>query len=209
MLVSSSILDHPIIVFIILIAAVLRWLSQKSERQGPDPERPVVPDEPIPRSDPQSEEERMRRFLEALGRPPTSAPPPKVIRRTVTVRRVEPKSDVWPKVRPFQPSVFREPLPPLTTVPPPLPNEPQLMETVTTSTAQPAPPLSPEQRIPQSETTLGVETLDFTAHLLNDPSVPYRSDILHLASIQDLRRAIILREVLGPPLGLQPQGRAI
>src|SRR5690242_7648119 len=100
-------LDHPIVIFIILIAALLRWLSQRSEQQGSDPERPVVPDDPIPRADSQSDEERIRKFLEALGRPETSTPPPKVTRRVVTTTT---RTTVFPKTRRFQ-----SPLPSLTT----------------------------------------------------------------------------------------------
>lgn len=193
--------DHPIIILIILIAALLRWLSQKSEQQGPDPERPVVPDDPIPRADPQSDEERIRKFLEALGRPETSTPPPKVSRRfVVTTTRTTQKSDVFPKGRSFQ-----SPLPPLTTVPPPLPTE-----SATTLPAGTLPQASIKQRVTQVAPPRDAEILDFTAHLVSDASSPsartvtLSSDLLQLASIRDLRRAIILREVFGPPRGLQP-----
>ena len=72
-------LDHPIILIIVVAAALLRWLSQKSDAAKPDPERPTVPDQPIPRGgETQTEEERIRRFLEALGQPAGSKPPPKI-----------------------------------------------------------------------------------------------------------------------------------
>ena len=70
--------DHPIILIIVVVAALLRWLSQKSDAGKPDPERPTVPGQPIPRGgETQTEEERIRRFLEALGQPAGSTPPPK------------------------------------------------------------------------------------------------------------------------------------
>ena len=71
--------DNPIIVILVIAAALLRWLWEKSRADNQDPERPTVPGKPIPRSDEtNSEEERIRRFMEALGQPTTSPPPPKV-----------------------------------------------------------------------------------------------------------------------------------
>src|SRR5438477_461311 len=124
-------LDHPIIVFLVLAAALLRWLSQKSDPAKPDPERPKVPNQPIPRGgETQTEEERIRRFLEALGQPATSTPPPKVTRRSPV-----PKHEVFPHVPPF-----KSPLPPLTTVPPPLATPPPLLKSPTSTTQVPLPP---------------------------------------------------------------------
>ena len=128
----STMFDHPIILIIVVVAALLRWLSQKSDAGKPDPERPTVPDQPIPRGgETQTEEERIRRFLEALGQPATSTPPPKVTRRSTA-----PKREVLPHVPPF-----KSPLPPLTTVPPPLVTTPPPLPTFPTSTSQvPLPP---------------------------------------------------------------------
>ena len=72
-------LDHPVILIIVIAAALLRWLSQRSRAENQDSERPTAPGEPIPRGgETQTEEERIRRFLEALGQPAGSRPPPKV-----------------------------------------------------------------------------------------------------------------------------------
>lgn len=204
----TSIFDHPIIIFVIIVVTMLRWLSQRPKTPTDDPERPKVPDKPIPRTgDAQSEEERIRRFLEALGQPTRSTPPPKVTRRTTF-----PKREVSPRARPFG-----SPLPPLTTAPPsvtkpsPLPTFP--VGPVQVFPPPPPPPTPPvpvkEQVIsPTSETTY--EVRDLEAQPPGEsvrPSQPSRSEqrsfILKLGSAQDLRRAIILREILGPPRGLR------
>jgi hypothetical protein len=203
-------LDHPIILIIIVVAALLRWLSQKSDAPKPDPERPVVPNQPIPRGgETQTEEERIRRFLEALGRPATSTPPPKVTRRSTV-----PKREVLPHVRPFE-----SPLPPLTTVPPPLATTPPPVPTFPTSTTQvPLPP--PLERVfkPAIAQQAGFEVRDLGAQVSSDlsPADPrataeQQGFSLKFAATRDLRRAIVLREIFGPPRSLQPldQGGAI
>src|SRR5438552_16476223 len=66
---------------------------------------------PIPRAPAESDEERIRKFLEALGQPTTSKPPPPVMPRPTYQQPM-----VLPHVPPFA-----SPLPPLTTRPPALP----------------------------------------------------------------------------------------
>ena len=190
--------DHPIILFLVLAAALLRWLSQKSDAAKPDPERPKVPNEPIPRGgETQTEEERIRRFLEALGRPATSTPPPKVTRRSTV-----PKREVLPHVPPF-----KSPLPPLTTAPPPLASAPPPLPTSPTSTAQ-VPLLPPLERVfkPAIAEQAGFEVRDLGHQVASDLSpatAEQRGFSLKFASTQSLRRAIILREIFGPPRSLQ------
>lgn len=184
---ATSIFDHPYVILIVIAASILRWLWQKSQEGKQEPERPVVPDEPIPRGgESQTEEERIRRFLEALGQPRGSPPPPKV----------EPKRRV-------QPSVFPQ-LPPLTTVPPPLPPS-------TIFTAPAPPPLPMEERIfkPAIVQEMGFEVRDLSAQAFGE-TADERMDArqaslrLKLASTEGLRSAIILREIFGPPRSLQP-----
>ncbi|HEX7517924.1 MAG TPA: hypothetical protein VF345_11640 [Chthoniobacterales bacterium] len=181
-------LDHPIILIIVVAAALLRWLSQRSDAAKPDSERPTVPDQPIPRGgETQTEEERVRRFLEALGQPAGSRPPPKVAPKQQTQPRIFPK------------------LPPLTAVPPPLPTS--------TTPAVPAPPPLPMQRrvfTPAVVQEGGFEVHDIGAQASRDlvpggrrAAAEQRGFTLKLASTQDLRAAIVLREIFGPPRSLQ------
>jgi hypothetical protein len=180
-------LDHPVIILIVVAAALLRWLSQRSRAEDQDSERPTAPGEPIPRgSETQTEEERIRRFLEALGQPAGSRPPKKVA----------------PKREP-RPSVFSE-LPPLTTVPPPLPVSPPL--------ATPAPPPLPIRRVftPAPVQEASFEVRDLGAQISSDlvpesrrSTAEQQSLSVKLRSPQGLRDAIILREIFGPPRSLQ------
>ncbi len=181
-------LDHPIILIIVVVAALLRWLSQKSQAGKPDSERPTVSGQPIPRGgETQTEEERIRRFLEALGQPAGSTPPPKVA----------PKREIKPRIFPT--------LPPLTTAPPPLPSSPAPAALV-------PPPLSIQRRVftPALVQEGGFEVHDIGAQISGDlvsagqrTAADPRAFTLKLASTQDLRSAIVLREIFGPPRSLQ------
>lgn len=180
--------DHPYIVLFVIVASILRWLWQKSQEGKQDPERPVVPDQPIPRGgESQTEEERIRRFLEALGQPRGSTPP-----------KVEPRRRVPPTVFPK--------LPRLTAAPPPLPPPPVF-------TSSTPPPLPMPERIftPAVVQETGFEVRDLSAQTSGElPVEKGRTDSgqaslrSKLASRQGLRSAIILREIFGPPRSLQP-----
>jgi hypothetical protein len=182
--------DHPYILLIIVAASVLRWLWQKSQAEKQESERPSASDQPISRGgETQTEEERIRRFLEALGQPPGSAPP-----------------KVAPKPR-AQPRIFPTLLPPLTTAPPPLPPP------LPTPAAQMPPSPASSRRIfkPAIVKESGFEVHDIALQTSSEPSAAGRqpdaeqSDLRSkLASKQGLRSAIILREIFGPPRGLQP-----
>ena len=184
-------LENPWIILIIVAASILRWLWQKAQAEGENADRPAAPEQPIPRAgETQSEEERIRRFLEALGQPPGTKPPPKVA----------PKQRVEPTVFPT--------LPPLTTVPPPLPASPPPV-----FQAPHPPPLPMTERI--FKPSVVQETEFEVRNVAMQPSVepsPYRLPVeagasslrSQLASPQGLRSAIILREIFGPPRSLQP-----
>lgn len=183
-------LDNPWIILLIVAASIVRWLWQKSQEAKEEPERPIVPDQPIPRADAsQTEEDRIRRFLEALGQPAGTAPPP----------RVAPK-------RRAEPTIFPS-LPPLTTVPPPLPPSPAPVFRA------PPPPLPARERIftPAVVEETSFEVRDVGMLTSSEPSAYSRPPVAEpsslraqLASPQGLRSAIILREIFGPPRSLQP-----
>ena len=188
MIAASTIFDQPWIILVALAIGILRWLvSQKGRARKNVSQPPKTPAQTIPRSDAQTEEERVRRFLEALGQPPGAKPPPAVARRSNPP--------------------LRSPLPPLTTVPPPLPTEMEFA-------AEPPP-------IPQ-----GVEPRKFTPAIAGDTifeirapsgaddpaSLVRRADVslagpsdllVRLATKQGLRDAIVLREIFGPPRSMQ------
>jgi hypothetical protein len=187
---AATIFDHPGFLLLIVFVALVRWLASKAKQtqnqQTPPPSPP--PSRPIPRGDSQTEEERVRRFLEALGQPPGTTPPKVVTRQ-----------------RPTRPDLV-SPLPPLTTAPPPLVAAPRRTRVM-------PPPL------PVGTTTWKAPTVpepafevhDVARQALSEPSPEIRRAVrvsfdsrIKLGSPADLRTAIVLREIFGPPRSLQP-----
>src|SRR5437763_14186180 len=74
-----------VIFFLLLVgaAAILRWLSQRGEEKTDETATTRRATPPARADSGGSEEERIRKFLEALGQPTTSMPPPKVRPRAV------------------------------------------------------------------------------------------------------------------------------
>jgi hypothetical protein len=203
------------IIFIIIAAIVgisrlIARISEESKKRSQrPPQLPRAPDRPRPeytqpvqRAQPKTDADRVREFLEALGQPAGTAPPPKVQPRTQIPQR--PLAPVQPpaSTRPFRKPEFRtwkekmkeivvlqQPSKP---VPPAIPaevNEPgawiaqEQAQTAPTTTKMAVP--SPTDRpVPRA----AVETL--WRQILRSPD--------------SLRTAVILREVFGPPRGLQP-----
>lgn len=182
-MLAATVFDHPWILVIFVAITLVRWLIQKGkgEAQNTQAPPPPPPSQPITRGgETQSEEERIRKFLEALGQPSGTAPPPKVMPRQ---RRVEPK--IFPR------------LPPLKTAPPPLPPAPEPWRST--------PPPLPVQSVTAPDSNF--EVRDYTRQTSSEPAPDTRRSSaarLKLGTPQDLRTAIILREIFGPPRSLQP-----
>ncbi len=175
------------------LALIFKWLTSKAEKsqaENETHESDSAPPRVAPpmRPPPQSEEERVRRFLEALGMPQGTQPPPPVRpRRTVTPT---PPPAQRPKVK----RSFVQPLPPLVTTPADF-SPPPIPSVVT------VPPVLPEIETPLPRPRPVVAALRKAAPI---PSVPATSLGALLRTPGGVRRAIVLREVLGSPRGLQP-----
>ena len=197
------------LVFLVIMAVfgVINWLSGKLNSGEPKtPPRPAPPgSEPSTprRANPESEEERMRRFLEALGLPADSKPAPKPH---------APPRPVPPIVA--QPTAQRRPHRPAT--PPPLapqPRRPRSLDEL------PAPVSRVEQialaelvtpAVPEFDTLsskVSALPADFPAthDEATRSSGPTIGETLQaaLASPRQLRSAFILSEIFGPPPGLR------
>src|SRR5262249_46462465 len=111
-------LENLLFLLLLVVAGLFQLLGRAARKTSEDAEEPTPKPaprrpRPIPRAPAESDQERIRKFLEALGQPPASRPPPPVAQRP-TYR----KPLVLPHVPPFA-----SPLPPLVTRPPDLPTE--------------------------------------------------------------------------------------
>src|SRR5438270_5276838 len=128
-------LDNLLFLLFVALAIFFKILTRaatKSRRRPGDTTRrttsPPQMSRPISDDADETDEQRIRKFLEALGQPTTSKPPEPVAPRPTYQR---------PTVLPHVPPPLRSPLPPLTTRPPesepegPLPHEIRLPGQIT------------------------------------------------------------------------------
>ena len=186
-------LDNILFLLFVAIAIFFQILTRaatKAHRRPGDPQRrSTSPPRPLIQAPDESDEERVRKFLEALGQPTTSKPPPVPQRPTYQK----------PVVLPHVPRQLKSPLPPLTTRPP----EPEADWHSTREirlSGQIPPPLESATVIKTPAEAYGIAT---AAPVAQTPA--RKGDIaVLLRSTSGLREAIILREILGPPRSLQP-----
>ncbi len=128
-------MDPLIFLFLLGLTGLFRLLANKGQKSSqsnqtdelPSPQtRPELPRREAPQD---SDEERIRRFLEALGQPPNAEPPPPVRPRPVMTFQTPEREERARTVRPRR--NLLSPLPPLTTAPPPLPKRVQQPRQIT------------------------------------------------------------------------------
>ena len=185
-------LDNLLFLLFVAIAIffqiVTRAATKGRRRPGDTSRRSTSPSQvsrPVPREPDQSDEERVRKFLEALGQPTTSKPPAPVAPRP-TYRR--------PTVLPHVSPPLRSPLPTLTTRPPDLPGETPAFEV-----QQGPPPPESVPMIKSAAEAYAIATQPISKSLETKIDLPTL-----LRSPSGLRDAIVLREIFGPPRSLQP-----
>jgi hypothetical protein len=183
------------LLFLLLVGAIalVKWFVERqaggvtADPQAPEPR----PRRSAPVNPQDAETERVRKFMEALGMPAENVPPPPIRRRAAgegrpVVHRRGPQQ--------VPPPILRKAAPPL--VPPPIyvPAEPELPPAPVTQQepAEPAPaverPLPPE-RAPEIATVRTAVGMAELRELLTSPA--------------GLSAAFVVREILGPPRGLQ------
>jgi hypothetical protein len=207
------------IIFIIIAAIVgisrlIARISEESKKQKRPPPPPLRPSgrprpeytQPLRRAQPKTDADRVREFLEALGQPTGTAPPPKVQPRTQFPPRplapVQPPASMRPFARPEgrtwkQIVVLQQPAPVAAEIkrvvpPPPVPaeaNEPGAW--IAQEQAETA-PATTKIAIPTDQPIARAPAAIFWKQILRSPD--------------SLRTAIILREIFGPPRGLQSHG---
>src|SRR5437764_8807212 len=80
-------LENLLFLLLLALAGLFQLLGRAARKTSTDEEEPTPKPaprmaKPIPRAPAESDEERIRKFLEALGQPTTSRPPPPVLPRT-------------------------------------------------------------------------------------------------------------------------------
>jgi hypothetical protein len=198
-------LDNLLFLFLIAVALLFQFLAKAAGKTGKDQtKRTSIPRTPTPkpRAPSESDEDRIRKLLEALGQPPTSRPPPPVVPRTDILPR--PLAPVQPPMSPLSQlrreksrkrEIIPKEIPPSQPVRGPENIVPPAFE-VREGLLPSAPP--PIFKAPVEVYAGGTRTTVKTEES--------RTDIATLlASTSGLRGAMILREILGPPRGLRAE----
>src|SRR5438552_5527252 len=188
-----------------LLARAARKTSEDDEESTPRPAPRMQ--KPIPRAPAESDQERIRKFLEALGQPPASTPPPPVVPRTnIPPRPLAPVQPpvprAWKVIRRERrkPDVIRRETPP-----------PEIVKR-TEEVFPPAMTVAPAFEVHEGPLPIEPPPISKTpVEAYAAPKafgVPKSADLktnvaILLASKSGLRDAIILREVFGPPRSLQ------
>jgi hypothetical protein len=213
-MLAAAHLDNLLFLLFVAIAIFFQILTRaatKARRRPGDTKRRSTSSpqtqHPAPRGPDETDEERIRKFLEALGQPTTSKPPEPVQPRPTYQR---------PTVLPHVPPPLRSPLPPLKTRPPDLPREIKLPGQITPTrearTLRPRVAEAPVFEVRQGPSPLEPPPIIKTAAeayaTATQPisqSAEAKIDVATLLrSTSGLRDAIILREIFGPPRSLQP-----
>ena len=190
--------ENLLFILLIAMAALLRLLATKA---GEAKKRPLKSDQrptqtpqvsqPIRRASVESDQERIRKFLEALGQPTTAKPPPPIV----------PRTDVPPRpVAPVQP--------------PPIPTARNVLTRRKKQVVEPTKFLAAAPTFEHHETPPAREL----PASIKSPIEPYAIETESKAKVgrigidvarllrspTGLRDAIVLREIFGPPRSLQP-----
>jgi hypothetical protein len=187
---------------VIAFAALVQWLFKKAARAPRSPLQPASPPAPATttRPDRETDTERMRKFLEALGVPPGATPPP------VSRKTINPPAQAQPgKAERRRRSVWENPLPPLTTAPPAEPaRQPKKRVFL------PARPIPEAVKAMASRPARELHGTSVSPLPAQPASTSGSGDALDvgelrgaLYSADTLRKIFVAREILGPPRGLQ------
>ena len=191
--------DNLLFLLLVAVAVLFQFLAKIAAKTSKDqtkrtPTPTPTTTTPMRRAPTDSDEDRIRKLLEALGQPPTSRPPPPVA----------PRTDIPPRpVAPVQP-----PISPLSQV-----RREKSRKREIIAKEIPPPPTVREKMVPpafevQEGQLPGAPSPIFKAPAGVTPTIAKaegpRADVATLlASTSGLRGAIILREILGPPRGLR------
>jgi hypothetical protein len=190
-----------------LFQALLSAAAKTKKRDRTKSTSTTRPPPSLRRTDSESDQERIRKFLEALGQPTTNKPPPPVAPRPTYQRPiVVPKREAQ-----FGKRSILSPLPPLTTRPPDLPESSPPPLVVAQRERSVVGPKADLPAFEIHETARPITEAEVkgafaqTAVSARSKSSDKTIEIAGLLrSTSGLREAIILREIFGPPRSMQP-----
>ena len=229
-------MDPFVVIVVVGAVSLIKWLIenagkfQGNESQGAPPPAETRRQTPIPQPRYENEEEKMRRFMEALGLPTESAPPAPVNKPAPpapatppplrpAARPLAPASRMnRPAVRPVAAPVRKEVRPVHTPIAPPLDTGgplPTLPKTASVDEAGPSMEVAnlPQMTFVQPEQAVAAAATEVSAAMKAAPTpaaaqqpcpAPPQAALRDLLRTPgSLRAAVLLREILGPPKGLQ------
>jgi hypothetical protein len=198
-------LDNLLFLLLVAVAVLFQFLAKTAGETRKDQTKRTstpIPRAPTPMRRPptESDEDRIRKLLEALGQPPTSRPPPPVVPRTEIPPR--PVAPVQPPISPFS-QLRRERSRKREIIPKEIPS-PQTVR----GAEKMVPPAFEVHEGPLPIAQPSIFKAPAEAYAGVTPTIAKaeerRTDIgTLLASTSRLRNAMILREILGPPRGLR------
>jgi hypothetical protein len=204
-------LDNLLFLLLVAVALLFRWLASKAGGAGKESNEREPRSTSTPpasqlerRAQTQSEEERIRKFLEALGQPAGSRPPgPAQPRTNIPPRPVAPVQAPremvafprTPKRTPALPKRVQQPGPP--------PSQEKLFRAPPPAVVE-LPPVGSEPPPP----LLAIPVAAQAAVTDVKKAAPPQTELIALLrSPAGLRNAVVLREIFGPPRSLQPLHR--
>ena len=192
--------DNFLFLLLVVVAVLFQFLAKMAGKKSKDQTKRTstpIPKTPAPlqRAPTESDEDRVRKLLEALGQPPTSRPPPPIV----------PRTDISPRpLAPVKPPIPQPSSPWI------LPREKRRKPDAIAKEKSTPPAITRVEKIvspkiigtPAFEIQEAPEAYAATTRTIARMEEP-RADIATLlASTSRLRDAVILREILGPPRGL-------
>ena len=197
--------ENLLFILLVAVAFLFQLLTRAAKKAGESysetnrrstPPLPAPP--PVPRAAMQTDEERIRKFLEALGQPTTAIPPRPVVPRTDIPPRplapVQPPSGPLSSLRKVIREASRKRTIILHESPVGTPGEWLREESV----------LASAETGTQPTKILSQQTAELPIAASARPTATNLEITTLLSSAAGLRNAIILREIFGPPRSLQP-----
>jgi hypothetical protein len=195
--------ENLLFLLLVVVAVLFQFLAKTAGRTAKDQAKRTSPPRtptPIQRAPTESDEDRIRKLLEALGQPPTSRPPPPVVPRTDIPAR--PLAPVQPPASPLS-QLRREKLRKREVVPKQIPPQPLVRDVE--EIVPPPITRAPAFEIHEGPLPIGSQAIiakpvaAYTSIAKDEESKAHIAKLL--ASPSGLRDAIILREILGAPRG--------